>query len=260
MSKLKFIGVAFLLLTLSGFADEISAYFSGEYRDEATVEKTLKDAGFEVVASYDIGRKGRFTTILFTSDELKKFASKKTRGFFAVGRVLVNDKDGEIRVANPNYFGHAFLQGDYSKDVHGVTDRLLSAFGDLKPTRDTLDKGDLEGYHFSFGMPYYEDMLTIAQGENLEGKVKSPIFSLKVGDATLIGVDLGKRTKKFTKKIGKENSLVLPYTVLVEDGKAKILDPKYYLAISYPKLSMGEFMTIATVPDAIEKDITREFH
>ena len=45
----------------------------------------------------------------------------------------------------------------------------------------------------------------------------------------------------------------------VEEGKAKMLAPKYYIAISYPQLTMGEFMTIASVPGAIEKDLAKPF-
>ncbi len=35
--------------------------------------------------------------------------------------------------------------------------------------------------------------------------------------------------------------------------------PKFYLAVSYPQLSMGQFMRIATVPGAIERDLKKPF-
>ncbi|NEW60366.1 hypothetical protein GSY74_03650 [Sulfurovum sp. bin170] len=38
-----------------------------------------------------------------------------------------------------------------------------------------------------------------------------------------------------------------------------VLDPKYYLALSLPLLSMTEFMKIATAPDQIVKDIKRAY-
>jgi len=260
LNKLRILGLAFIVLFSSSvFAKEVSAYFTGELRDETTVTKILNGAGFEVLASYSLDRKGKMKTIIFTSNEQKRLSSDKTRGFYAIGRVFINQKDEKILVANPNYFGHAFLQDDYSKDVHNVTDKLLSAFGDLVADENKLDSDDLEDYHFMFGMPYYEDMITIAEGKNLEAKIEDAIFTLKIGNATLIGVDLKKRTKKFVKKVGSNNGTLLPYTILIENGEAKILDPKYYLAISYPNLSMGEFTRIATVPDAIEKEITKLF-
>ena len=44
-----------------------------------------------------------------------------------------------------------------------------------------------------------------------------------------------------------------------EYGKAIMLDPKYYLAVSLPLLTMGEFMKIASAPGEIEKDIKRTY-
>jgi hypothetical protein len=37
------------------------------------------------------------------------------------------------------------------------------------------------------------------------------------------------------------------------------LSAKYFIAISYPLLTMSEFMTIATVPGAIENDLKKIF-
>jgi hypothetical protein len=46
---------------------------------------------------------------------------------------------------------------------------------------------------------------------------------------------------------------------MIQNGKATILDPKYYLALSLPNLSMGKFMKIATTPDSIEKEIKKSY-
>jgi len=37
------------------------------------------------------------------------------------------------------------------------------------------------------------------------------------------------------------------------------LNAKYYIAISYPLLTMTEFMGIATVPDAVTKSLQKIF-
>lgn len=47
--------------------------------------------------------------------------------------------------------------------------------------------------------------------------------------------------------------------VKIERKEATILHPKYYIALSYPKLSMGQFMTISSVPGEIEDDIEAAF-
>ncbi|MEA1919779.1 MAG: hypothetical protein U9N52_08070, partial [Campylobacterota bacterium] len=118
------------------------------------------------------------------------------------------------------------------------------------------------------GMPYYEDPSTLAEGEQAEllakadgyKKGKNVIFKLELSkSSTLYGYKLGKKTSKFVKKIGTQNAGILPYCVLVENGVAKALSAKYYIAISYPQLSMSDFMGIATVPGAVEKDLKKAF-
>jgi hypothetical protein len=118
-------------------------------------------------------------------------------------------------------------------------------------------------------MPYYEDMIKIGSADSTEELLKriqayeggkNLIFTQRLSkDRVLVGIELDKRTSKFIKKTGHENALLLPYPVLLEDGEAKILDPKYYIAISYPMLKMSEFMKIATVPGAIEVDSEKLF-
>ena len=108
------------------------------------------------------------------------------------------------------------------------------------------------------GMPYYEDKEVIAEGKDLVNKAKNVVFTLKLSDNSyLLGIDLA--DKSFVEKIGRANAAVLPYCVAVEGDKAQMLHAKYYLAISYPLLSMGEFMTIASVPGEIEEELTQAF-
>jgi hypothetical protein len=70
---------------------------------------------------------------------------------------------------------------------------------------------------------------------------------------------MDRRTNGFVKKIGAQNGQILPWAVLIEGGQAKALSAKYFIAISYPLLTMNEFMTIATVPGAIENDLKKIF-
>jgi hypothetical protein len=138
----------------------------------------------------------------------------------------------------------------------------------LKGSKDSLEFDDLADFHFMMGMPYYEDPDELAEGNHKDllakarnyKKGKLLIFELKLSDkSTLFGYEIGRKTKKFIKKIGRANAAVLPYCIAVEDGKASSLAAKYYLAVSYPQLSMSEFMTISSVPGAIEKDLKKPF-
>jgi hypothetical protein len=161
------------------------------------------------------------------------------------------------------------MQDDYNAKVFEAQFASINkAFPNLKGSIDMLDEDDIAGYHFMMGMPYYEDFDELGEGKtaDLLAKVKNYkkgkffLFSLKLtDDSYLVGYDLAKRTKKFVKKIGRANAAVLPYTISIENGIATSMEAKYYLAVSYPLLSMGEFTTIATVPGAIKKDLSKPF-
>jgi len=249
--------------------EKVSTYLIGAYADVDTAKAKLTEAGFEVVTAYKVDKKGKYTSIVFTNEALKAAANKTDRGFAAVLRLLVNNEKKEISITNPVYFGKAFLQDEFDyQTALKIEKSLMDAFGELKPSDDKWEYEGLAGYHFMMGMPYYEENTILAEGDNAEliekaksyKKGKNLIFELKISDErTLLGYALGKKTSKFVKKIGYQNAQVLPYTILVEEGKAKMLAPKYYIAVSYPQLTMGEFMTIASVPGAIEKDLAKPF-
>jgi len=230
--------------------------------------KNLKEAGFKIVSKYKVDKKGKFIALVFTNDDLEKISAQKSRGFAASIRLLVDTKNARISILNPVYMTKAYMQDSYDKKVAKKTlDALHVAFKDLKPSNDIIKFTRLPRYQFMQNMPFYKDMIKVASGSN-ESLLKKARKSKKVklvyeqklaNGATLIGIKLSKRTGKFVKKIGYQNSQLLPYPILIENNEAKILDPKYYIALMYPRLSMSEFMTIATVPGAIQKDCDRVF-
>ena len=248
-------------------ASDISTYLIGEYVDAKTASKQLQDAGYEVLTKYKSVKDG--TTIVFTNEALKKEASKPNRANAAVLRLFIDDKEKTVSLTNPIYFGKAFMQDEYNDKVFEEQVATLNAtFGPFKGSVDMLEEDDISGYHFMMGMPYYEDTDELGQGTTQEllkqaqtyKKGKFVLFTLKLSDDNyLVGYDLAKRTKKFVKKIGRANAAVLPYCITIGNGVATSLEAKYYLAVSYPLLSMGEFTTIATVPGAIKKDLTKPF-
>ncbi len=245
----------------------VPAYFIGAHMDVKAAQSALEGAGFEVLATYEAFKKGE--SIVFTSPALKAAAVKENRGYAAVLRLLVDDEHKQISIMNPVYFGKAFLQDDYDNASATATlESLNKAFPEFKASEDAWDFDGLAGYHFMMGMPYYEDFVELGAGTQAElvaqadeyKKGKEVVFKLKLSEnSVLYGYSLGKRTSKFVKKIGTQNAQVLPYCILIENGKAKALSAKYLLAISYPRLTMGEFMTIATIPGAIEKDLSKPF-
>ncbi|WP_345985471.1 hypothetical protein WCX49_12860 [Sulfurimonas sp. HSL-1656] len=262
-----------MFLALSGVAATepadggVNAYYYAAYLDTAEAESRLKSAGFDIVGHYAATAKSE--TLIITNSALQTAAGKPGRGFGAILRVLVDGEHQRIAVTNPVYFGKAFLQQDYDPVLaEQLTTSLTSALGTMSASEDSFAFDKLEGYHFMIGMPYYEDTYDLAEGDTaaLVSKLdtynggKNIVFKLSVGEGkTLVGFALSDDTKAFVDTIGQQNAEILPYTILVEEGKAKALAAKYYIAISYPMLTMGEFMRIVNTPGAIEKELSTPF-
>ncbi|HEX5330979.1 hypothetical protein [Sulfuricurvum sp.] len=241
----------------------VATYKIGAYSDVDSVKSKLSSAGFEVIGtkSTDAG-----TTVLFTNAQMKAMANKPSRALAAVGRILVDDERKQVSIANPVYFGKAFMQKEYSHAVASAElASLEKAFGPLKDSADKWEFDALAGYHFMVGMPYYEDMSVVGEGSTADlvakaQKAKGTTAVVKVGEDRYVAfVDMDRRTNGFVKKIGTQNGQILPWAVLIEGGQAKALSAKYFIAISYPLLTMSEFMTIATVPGAVEVDLKKIF-
>jgi uncharacterized protein (DUF302 family) len=242
----------------------VSAYLRGKFMDVKTVEENLKAAGFEVLTSVPVDRKGTLISVVFTDKSLVSMASKENRGFIASLRVLVDTKEKKISITNPLYMTKGFLQSDFDeKAAKKILVKLIEHFPGLKNSKDVLKFQLLPKYQFMNGMPHYEDMIEVASGDDLLEKIKDNdkvLFTQTLENgSTLIGIQLSKRTSTFTRRIGRNNAAMLPYPILIENGKAKILDPKYYIAYMYPMLKMTEFMTIASIPDAMIKDCEKVF-
>ena len=246
--------------------DRIAAYLQGAFLSKDEAKAKLEAAGFTVLATYKVDKKGKVTSIVFSDQNMTTAASKTGRGFAASLRLLVDEKNNQISISNPVYVMKAFMQDDYDDALALATlKRLRDNFEGLKNSKDVVKYIRLPRYKFMNSMPVYEDMKVVSSGTNDEllakaRKSKKIVFEQKLDNgSTLLGVELGRRTSKFVKKTGYQNSELLPYPILIENGKAKILAPKYYIAVMYPLLSMSEFMTIATVPGAISKDCDKIF-
>jgi len=234
----------------------LSTYYAAKVQSVSAVESKLKANGFSILAK-TAPIKGS-TVITVTNKELKN-----TNSWLAALNVLVNEK--EIRVQNPSYFGAAYLQDKFTYGQFSATLKSLQkALGDLYTVKDEFALAKLAKYHFMPMMPYVKETIEVGEGADLETKLKDNkyvAYSLKLPNgATLVGHNLIRRTNRFLLKIDAgNNALILPYKSMIKEGKAVMLAPKYYLAVSLPLLSMGEFMKIASAPNEIEKDIKRAY-
>jgi len=255
-----------LLASASVLAEDVSSYLYGEYKSTSDVKSVLTSNGFDIIGEYDAMDDKQYHVVVYTHSAIKKLASKESRGFAGVQKVLIDSKEKTLVFTNPDYFMAAFLQDDNSPELSNkITAKLAAKFGTLSPSACKLDADDISSYHFMMGMPYYEDMIEIASGEGLdkvlESKAKSDIvFKLKLDNSTLYGVAMNTEDgeKTYVPAIeANKHSAFLPYMVLIEDNKAKILHGKFYLAIANPDLSMGDFMNISSAPGDIEDYMTK---
>ena len=238
--------------------EKMSTYYAAKAQDAKSVASKLKANGFTILATTTPIKKSTASVITITNKELKA-----TNSWLATLNVLVNEK--EVRVQNPSYFGAAYLGDKYKYgQFAGTLKSLQKALGDLHTVEDEFKLSKLPKYQFMMGMPYVDEVIEVGEGADLVSKLKDNkyvAYSLTLPNgATLVGHALRSRTNKFLQKIdATHNGLILPYRSIIKDGKAVMLDPKYYLAVSLPLLSMGEFMQIASTPAEIEKDIKRTY-
>ena len=232
---------------------KLTAHYLAGIQSVADIKTKLISNGFTILATETILRDKIVITI--TNNELKA-----TNSYMATLHILVNLKDNEIRVQNPSYLASAYIKGYKYGDFKATLNSLEKVLNRMIPLLQKKDIKDLPEYHFMFGMPYLKDTLTVAK--NVYSPKASKIsYSLKLPNgATLIGHRLTKKTSSFLNRINQsKNVQLLPYESMIKNGKATILDPKYYLALSLPNLTMGQFMKIATIPDAIEKEIEKSY-
>lgn len=261
MKKLLTVATITTIMTTSIFADKISTYEYAPLKSVETTKSALTSNGFSILGEYDAMQDANHHVIVFSCPTLTKDASKKDRAFAAVEKVMVDKSSNLLVITNPEYFQRAFLQDDFNEaDAKKINTKLSSAFGAFTGSKDGLDDDDIAGYHFMMGMPYYEDMITVAEGDNLASKLEKNagnniVFKQQVGNATLYGVAMptANGEKSYISAIkGEKGAAFLPYMVLIQGNEAKILHAKYYLAIAYPSLSMGQFMKISSAPGDIE--------
>jgi hypothetical protein len=239
---------------------DISAYYAASPQTIEGLKAKLKNNNFEILSIEEI-LKGK-TVVTITNEELKH-----TNTFVATLQILLNGTD-EIRVQNPSYFGAAYLKSKFKYGQFKSTlASLQKVLGDMHIVSDKTEYSKLKEYNLMFGMSHIEDMIDLAMGSKLTDKLvgkntdKNIAYSLKLPDGSiLVGHKLKFIDNKFLNKIHAENNAqILPYESMIKDNKAYMMDPKFYLSLSLPLLTITDFMKISTVPDVIEKNL-RSFY
>ena len=252
----------------------------------ADVKKSLTDNGFEVVGDYSPYDTAHI--IIVTNDTLKKAAATHERGGYAAGqRVAITKVGDEVQITytNPAYMAAAYhVKGD----IASVTKALATALGSMKEygPADGLDADDIAGYHYTFGMEYFDEPYNLAEYDTYEQAVAavekglaakaggaSKVYRIDVPGSkqTVFGVGMSSEgtgnkymddTFIMTEIDFKDvrSTAHLPYEILVTGDEVEALHARFRIAINFPDLSMmgsNSFMNIMPSPDAIKEALTQ---
>jgi hypothetical protein len=257
------------------------------YDAKKEVKEKLIDAGFKVLGSYNPLSSNKRIVIAVSDNNLIS-AVKKTGGFrgFALSlRVALTNENGKIMISytNPEYWGRAYFQKQWNlvakfylnidskfrTALSGYSGDNFVSFGSKKG----LSASSLKKYHYMFGMPYFEDNIELKEFASYNdairtiekslssGKVNAKkVYSIKLAGKKLalygIGLTGSDGERSFMPKIdvsSPKHTAFLPYELLVSGNKAYMLHGRYRIALSFPDLSMGQFMKIVSTPGYIEE-------
>lgn len=241
-----------------------------------STKQQLSDNGFEVIGSYSPYPQA--TLIVVTNATLKQTAAKSEfGGYGAAIRVGITEVGGNIQVAynNPRYMANAYrLNGD----LGDVSRSLATALGKQQTfgAKNGIEAAELRDWRYMFGMPYFDDQVELNDDRHttLVKHISDFLAAGKEGLQQVFRIDIpGKQEVLFgvgiAKGSGSDQRVMstidkadirhtphLPYGLLVSGDSAYMLDAKFRIAISFPDLTMGQFLQINSAPDGIRDSLT----
>lgn len=254
LSSMKLFGIDFSQKPI-----KLSAYYIAKKQSLSVVTRNLLHQKFQILATTSIFP--NHTVLTITNRELQN-----TNSYLATLQVSVNPQD--IRVQNPSYFGAAYLNKSYYYGKFSKTTMALEkALGTLHQAKEKLAFSELPNYTFQYGLPKRDDTRSIKRSPNLtklflKAETKKYVaYRLALPNGSiLIGHKLHNKTNNFLKVIHKEaNTQIFPYESMIQGNEASIMDPKYYLTLSLPTLTLEEFIQIASTPDEIYLNIKNAY-
>ena len=252
----------------------------------ASVKAALQSNGFEIAGEYSPYEAARIIAV--TSSALKKAgASHERGGYIAAQRVAITKVGDTIQVSytNPEYMGAAY---HIKASLTPVNNALKAALGAQSQygVDEAKTADDLEGYHYTFGMEYFDEPYELTDYDSQDEAIKAVEKGLAAGHGdtmkvyridipgtkqTLFGV--GMKAASGGNKYMDESFIMteidfkdtrstahLPYEVLVSNGAVEALHARFRIAMNFPDLSMmgsNSFMNIMPSPDAIKEALTK---
>lgn len=250
-----------------------------------STKKALTDNGFEIAGEYSPYAGAHI--IVVTNNELKKAAaSQKRGGYLAAQRISLTEMGGKVQVSytNPMYMSYAYRVNSKLPQTTAALKKALGHVQDFGP-KEAMDAEDLNEYHYTFGMEYFDEPLELASKgshDAMVAEIEKNLGAKKSGAAqvykinipgtsqTLFGVSMkapneGKKYMDETFIMSEidfkplRSTAHLPYEILVNGKEAEALHARFRIAINFPDLAMmgdNSFMNIMPTPDAIRATLT----
>jgi len=238
---------------------QLPSYYVAPIQDLTLLTDKLQHNGFTILATTKILENNHIVTI--TNKELQS-----TNSYMATLQINVNPHS--IHLQNPAYLAAAYLGKHYSDgQFQNTIDALKDALDKLDEGPYKVDASSLENYCFMYGLPTKQDILRVKKSSNLIEKISDDkseefiAYSLTLPNGSiLVGHKLREKTNDFLKLLREEeNAQILPYEAMINGDEVTIMNPKYYLSLSFPQLTLEEFIQIASVPDNIYRNIKQAY-
>ena len=255
------------------------------------IEENLKAQNFQILGSYIPAKDPNRQVIVFSSQELKQAVRQigGLSGFALAWRVGIT-KEGAantISYTTPEYWGNAYFRSDFEKvkslySTYGQKLALaLAACGENGGKKFGSEEGlsidKLQDYKYMFGMPKfhstkllkgfttYEEAISTIDANLAKGVINlKSIYSIELKDQKLklygVGLSGEDGEEIFVPKIDlgdPKHTAFLPYEFLVVGNEVHMLHGRFRIALSFPDLSMGQFMKIVSTPPSIKRMIEK---
>ncbi len=242
----------------------------------AAAEQKLTAAGFTIAGQYQPQGIPTHGVIVVTDNGLVDAA--KAIGGTAVVAIPIRvgvKADGTVSYINAEYWGRAYLRGNYGKAesaLKAVAGKLQTAFGPGKPFGGDIETDKLASFRYMWGMERFDDRSTIKEYGSFDEALKAvrenlakgagglaKVYELTYPDKKIAVFGVAQNNKEngegwWVNKInGADHVAVLPWEVSVVDGKVMALHGRFRTALGWPSLTMGQFMAIGSHPDATYK-------
>jgi hypothetical protein len=247
----------------------------------AQVEKKLQAEGFTVIGQHTPkGVAGRASLVVSDPAMLAAIRASGPSSSIVAAAIRVGvDSEGNVSYMNPDYWYRAYLRGKFAvsqEAVKSVQQRLVKALGEGTGFGGDVPQAELTDYRYMFGMERFDSANSeLASYASFDEALKAVKDNLAkgVGDTrqvyevvmpdkkmAVFGVAMNSSSDGegwWVNKIGTDHPAALPYELFIVDNKVYALYARYRIALAWPALGMGQFMTIINAPEAIRTTMVR---